>query len=190
MNTKSPTVLTNLQRGNVKQDTPMLTHERSAHELAAQGELHDVEPSSVEATDDNNMTPLLWAAGYGQNSTVEFLLKSGANPNHKSNGGRTALMFAASKGFCHVVRTLIIDGAYLDEVDETGSSALIYAAHQGRNLVIQELLRNGADLSIVNAYGHTAYGICLMKHMRSAQATIEAHLISLLQGCNKAPRAR
>lgn len=180
--TKQPTVLTNLQRGNVKQESPMLLHQRTLHELAAQGELYNIEPNVIDEVDSNYMTPLLWAAGYGQNSTVEFLIRSGANPNHKSSGGRTALMFAASKGFYHVVRTLVIDGADPNQVDESGNSALMYAAHQNHGLAVQELLRNGADLGVINVYGHTAYSISLTKNNRSALASIEAHLISLFKG--------
>lgn len=182
MNPKLPTVLTNLQRGNVKQQSPMLLHQRTLHELAAQGELYNVEPHLVDSVDSNYMTPLQWAAGYGQNSTVEFLIRSGANPNHKSIGGKTALMFASSKGFYHVVRTLLTDGANPNDVDECGNSALIYATHQDHSLAMQELLRNGADLGIVNIYGQTAYSICLTRNLRSAINTIETHFISIFKG--------
>lgn len=182
MNSKQPTVLTNLQRGNVKQESPLLSYKRSLHELAAQGELYEIEPSMINTVDIYNMTPLLWASGYGQNSTVEFLIKSGADPNHKAFGGKNALMFASSKGFFHVVKTLIIEGANLDDVDETGTSALMYAAHQDHALVAQELLRNGADLSIMNIHGQTAYGISLSKRNKSVQTCIEAHLVSIFKG--------
>lgn len=182
MNTKQPTVLTNLQRGNVKQESPLLSYKRSIHELAAQGELYKIEPHMINAVDIHNMTPLLWAAGYGQNSTVEFLIKSGANPNHKASAQKTALMLASSKGFIHVVKTLIIEGANLNDVDQSGNSALMYAAFGDQGLIIQELLRNGADLSIMNMSGQTAYSISLTNHNESAQACIEAYLVSFLRG--------
>lgn len=181
MDIKPPTILTNLQRGNVKQESPMLLHQRTLHELAAQGELYDIEPHLVDTIDANNMTPLHWAAGYGQNSTVEFLLKMGADPNHRSSGGKTALMFAAGKGFFHVVKTLIRSGANLDDIDDAGNTALMYAAHQDHALVVQELLRNRVNLGIKNIFGHTAYSIALMEHNKSAQASIEAQLITLIR---------
>lgn len=181
MNTKTPTVLTNLQRGNVKQENLISEYERTIFELAAQGELHDIEPQAVDTVDSNNMTALIWAAGYGQISTVEYLLKSGANPDHKANGGKSALMFAASKGFFHVVKTLINDGANLDETDDQGNSALMYATHQDQTLVIRELIKNGADLSIMNVYNQSAYSISLTKNHRSAQMIIEARLLQILK---------
>lgn len=159
----------------------MLLHQRTVHEMAAQGELYNIEPHLVDAVDSNNMTPLHWAAGYGQNSTVEFLLRSGANPNHKSSSGKTALMFAAGKGFYHVVKTLIRGGAHLDEVDEAGSTALMYAVHQDHGLVVQELLRNDANLGLLNVLGQSAYSIALTKQNKFAQASIESHLISLIR---------
>lgn len=180
-NIKPPTVLTNLQRGNVKQESPMLLHQKTLHELAAQGELYNVEPHLIETVDSNYMTPLQWAAGYGQNTTVETLIRSGANPNHKSHGGRTALMFAASRGFYHVVRTLLADGANTNDIDDSGNSALMYAAYQDHGLVVQELLKNGADLGIANIYGQTAYSISLRKSNRSVSASIETYLISSLK---------
>lgn len=181
MNIKQPTVLTNLQRGNVKQESPMLLHQRTYHELAAQGELYNIDRNMVDVLDANHMTPLLWASGYGQSSTVEFLLSLGANSNHRSNGGRTALMLAASKGFYHVVRILVSDGANLNDIDQYGNTALMYASHQDHALVVQELIKNGADLSITNHSGQTAYGIALIRQNRSAQATLEIHLVSLIK---------
>lgn len=181
---RPPTILTNLQRGNVKQESPLLFKQRTLHELAAQGELYSLEEHLVETQDSNCMTPILWAAGYGQNLTVELLLNLGANPNHRSTGGKTALMLAASRGFLHVVKSLIRGGADVNLVDETGNSALMYAALQDYPLIIQELLKNNANLGLVNELGQTAYTIALIKQNKMAQATIESHLVNL-PGQNK-----
>lgn len=184
MDVKQPTALTNLQRGNVKQASPTPPSERTVHELAAQGELYKVDPLMVDTVDADNMTPLIWAAGYGQEPTTELLLKSGANPNHKAIGGKTALMVAAAQGFFHVVRMLINYGAHLDDVDDHGNSALIYAAHQDRALILQQLLKSGANLNTTNYYGATAYSTAISQLNKSAQASIESHLLSLLKGLN------
>lgn len=182
MNGKQPTVLTNLQRGNVKQESPMILHQRTIFELAAQGELYHIESHMMNITDANGLTPLLWAAGYGQNTTVDFLIRAGANPNHRAVGGATALMLAASRGFFYVVRTLIADGAYINDVDDRGNTALMYAAHQNHGLIIRELVRNGANLSLTNADGQTAYSIALSRGNEAAQASIETHMTSMLKG--------
>lgn len=180
MNVKPSTILTNLQRGNVKQESPAL-HRRTIHELAAQGELYNIDRQLVDIHDSSHMTPLIWAASYGQNSTVDYLLKSGADVNHKSVSGRTALMFAASRGFFHVVKTLIAGGAFVDDTDDQGNSALMYAAHQDQALVVQELLKKGANLSLMNQSRQTAYSLSLNRESKASQASIEAHMLSLLK---------
>lgn len=181
MTVKEPTILTNLQRGNVKQESPMLLHQRTLHELAAQGEIYNVNPQMVDLLDASNMTPLLWAAGYGQTSTVEFLLRSGAYPNHRCSGGKTALMFAAAKGYIHTVKALISDGADVNICDESGNSAVMYAARQDQAAVIQELIKRGAQLGHANAYGQTAYSIAILNKNKSAQALIESHLVNVIR---------
>jgi ankyrin repeat protein len=178
MNSKQPTVLTNLQRGNVKQESPILLNQRTPHELAAQGELYNADALQVDVVDSDNMTPLLWASGYGQNLTVELLLRLGANPNHKSSTGKTALMLAANKNYLHVVKTLIRNGANINDTDRTGSTALMYAAYQDYSLVVEELLKNNANLGIVNAFGQSAYSITLIKQNKLSQKSIELHLLT------------
>lgn len=160
---------------------PQLSHRRTIHEMAAQGELYDFDKHLVDSVDMNGLTPLHWAAGYGQNPTVEILLSSGADPNVRTKDGKTALMFASSKGFFHVVKTLIRGGARLNHTDDLGNTALMYAAHQNQALVIQELLRNGVDMGVQNRLHQTAYGLALLKQNKSARASIEAYLLSLVK---------
>lgn len=181
MNIKPSTILTNLQRGNVKQESPIF-HRRTIHELAAQGELYNIDRQLVDICDSNNMTPLIWAASYGQNSTVDYLIKSGADVNHKTISGKTALMFASSRGFFHVVKTLLAAGAYVDDLDNNGNSALMYAAHQDQALVVQELLRKGANLCITNHSKQTAYSLAVTHESKATLASIEAHMLSLMRG--------
>lgn len=181
INVRPSTVLTNLQRGNVKQDSPVVIHQRSIHEVAAQGELYHLKPP-VDLLDSRHMTPLFWAANYGQISSVELLLVSGANPNHRSQSGKTALMFAAANGYVQVVKSLINHGSDVNIMDEFGNTALIYACHQDQPFIVHELLANGADISQTNRYGQTAYSITVARHSRHSQAAIEGYLLLLLQG--------
>lgn len=48
----------------------------------------------VDAKDENNSTPLLWAAQYCDGEAVKALLAAGAKVNNKSKGGATPLMMA------------------------------------------------------------------------------------------------
>lgn len=181
MNIKPSTILTNLQRGNVKQESPTF-HRRTIHELAAQGELYNIDRQLVNMGDSSNMTPLIWAASYGQNSTVDYLIKSGADVNHKTVNGRTALMFASSKGFFHVVKTLLAAGAFVDDLDDLGNSALMYAAHQDQASVVQELLKKGANMCLANQSIQTAYSVAVSRESKAALASLEAHMLALIKG--------
>ena len=55
--------------------------------LLAQG----VDPNAIY---DNDLTALMWAAGFGKTATVKVLLDAGARPDCKDNRGKTALDIA------------------------------------------------------------------------------------------------
>ena len=62
---------------------------------------------------------LLHAAGFGDITAVNKLLKDGANPNAraKDRTSRTALILAAAGGHMEIVDTLLASGAKVDEKD-------------------------------------------------------------------------
>lgn len=60
--------------------------------------------SQIDAIDDTDTTPLILAASSGRPEVVEYLLKKGADVNHKTSQGHSALQYAASKN-CLEVRT-------------------------------------------------------------------------------------
>jgi ankyrin repeat protein len=55
-------------------------------------------PYAADAKADNGLTALMVAAANGNKSTVELLLKKGADPDAETAEGRTALRFAAREG--------------------------------------------------------------------------------------------
>lgn len=140
----SVTVLTNLQRGNTKAQTPVLeAEELNFHQRAAQGDLtiKDIKQgnfnfnienvfsihltknfklteSNVNIFDEDGLTPLMWASAYGQFPIVAALLQSGAKVDLENQQGQTALLFAAFGGYHEVVRILIMNGADVNHIDE------------------------------------------------------------------------
>lgn len=63
---------------------------------------------SVNSTDDDERTPLHWAAAYGETETVQFLLSlPDVDIDHQDDSGWTALMSAVSAGHVPVVEVLL-----------------------------------------------------------------------------------
>jgi hypothetical protein len=52
----------------------------------------------VNSRYDNELTVLMWAAGYGKDETVRFLLAHGAATDARDNRGQTALDMALAGG--------------------------------------------------------------------------------------------
>lgn len=77
--------------------------------------------SSVNQLDSNGLTPLIWAASYGQLAAVNLLCEQGAQVNYRGPNGETALMLACANGHVHVVRALLANGANIDEFDDVRS---------------------------------------------------------------------
>jgi ankyrin repeat protein len=74
--------------------------------LLAEGlSMEDEEPAL------NCEPPLLAASEVGEASAVEFLLRRGADPNHRASDGQTPLMVAVIARNLSVVRSLLAHGA-------------------------------------------------------------------------------
>ena len=83
----------------------------------------------------NNTTPLMVAAGAGQNESrlppesqvveaVELCLRSGNDVNAASQGGQTAVHIAAAMGEDHLIEFLFAHGAKLNTKDRRGNTPL------------------------------------------------------------------
>ncbi|KAF8790232.1 ankyrin repeat family A protein 2-like isoform X1 [Argiope bruennichi] len=183
---KPTTVLTNLQRGNVQTQTPAVLPERSIYQLAAQGELFLQSNAMNDSfdpnqTDQNGLTPLMWASSYGQLATVQKLISCGASISTIGDSGENALILASSAGHSVIVKELINQGASLDYRDQEGNTALMYAVYNNRAGCVQELLNAGADMTIVNEALESAYEIAIKKRCREAQTVMEKHMLNLMQ---------
>ena len=75
---------------------------------------------------------------------VRLLLNHGANPNAKTNNGKTALMLLAFLGNSAAVELLIHKKVDVNAKDADGKSALDYATEDNYPNVIRLLKRAGA----------------------------------------------
>ncbi len=115
-------------------------------------------------TDDetDSATTLLKAAGKGNVSTSERLLKDGASIDFEDENENTALMIAAYEGHEKVVKLLLDAGANVNHQNKNGNTALMEVSSWILNCwisqkkVVKLLLAAGASVDLENKYGATA----------------------------------
>ncbi len=110
----------------------VLDHAEEWNEVAgvlAEGRRHGYLDKSV-AWDDDQYTPLHYAAESGNLKVIEELVKRDKIPVDITTGERkrTSLQFATSSGHLPIVKFLVGAGAKVGHVDKQGSNALHYAA--------------------------------------------------------------
>lgn len=89
-------------------------------------------------------------------SNVLFLLKRGADPNSRAEGGMTALMFAAEKGDTLLVKLLVLNGADLELTFVEGTTPLIISVLNQHFEVAHFLLEKGANPNAQDDFKGTA----------------------------------
>ena len=111
----------------------------------------------------DNVTPLIWAATFGNTAVVQFLLSKGAAVEARDRRGDTALVRAACS--CAIIdmpytldsmRLLLKKGADVEAKDNDDTTALMAAAGWGRSELLTRLLENGARIDDRDQLGDTA----------------------------------
>mmetsp|Transcript_21822 Transcript_21822/g.21110 ORF Transcript_21822/g.21110 Transcript_21822/m.21110 type:complete len:617 (-) Transcript_21822:546-2396(-) len=120
------------------------------HEAARKGK-DDVMTGLLNAGTDINsrqsegLTPLMIAACFSdKRTTLETLLKRGADINLHDHGKRTALMHCINCNRKEECKILIKKGANIDAQDKHGMSALMKACYLGNIEIVKVLLKNNA----------------------------------------------
>jgi uncharacterized protein len=98
---------------------------------------------------------LIGAAGRGDLTAVERLIREGARVAARDSRGRTALLVATHGNHVPVARVLIAAGADVNAKDDMQDSAFLYAGAEGRIEILKMTLPT-ADLKSTNRYGGTA----------------------------------
>jgi ankyrin repeat protein len=108
--------------------------------------------------DDNDMTPLMYAAQNGDRLIAETLLQGGADVDVVQDGpfGKNALVYAAEYQKPEMVKFLLNYGAYPDVQDKHGMTPLMYAARKGNPQIVKYLILSGSDVNIQAEDGRTA----------------------------------
>ncbi|PQQ05625.1 hypothetical protein Pyn_23676 [Prunus yedoensis var. nudiflora] len=98
-------------------------------------------------------TPLIWAAGHGQQEAVKVLLEHHANPNSENDDSITPLLSSVAAGSLPCLELLIQAGAKVN-ISAGGATPLHIAADIGSPEILQLLLKAGADPNITDEVVH------------------------------------
>ena len=143
------------------QPSPSATPGGKIRDAAGAGNLAKVKallkdnPDLVFSKDNDDETPLHWAASRGHKDVAELLLANKAEVNAKDNGGSTPLHAAAGGGHKDVAELLLASKAEVNAKDNGGSTPLHYAAFGGYKDVAQLLLANKAEVDAKDNRGRT-----------------------------------
>lgn len=110
--------------------------------------------ADVDAADSSGWTALMYAAASGHSEPVEFLLKAGANPNHKSFDADTAMMASAMMGAFD--EGLLHAGANVNARNFQGVTVLIILAAKDDPDEVKAAINSGANPSIKDSKGRSA----------------------------------
>lgn len=102
----------------------------------------------TEIGNGSGMTPLMFAAREGKETTVRTLLKAGANAAHTDVRGWSPLMFSVRSGNPEIVR-MILDGGADPNVptDYPTRRPMHYAAAAGNAEIVRLLLSAGSEIN-------------------------------------------
>lgn len=141
----------------------------------ALSELLAVENLSFDSKDNQDATPLMCAALNDQETTLDLLLKKGADPFCQGQDGGTALHLAATKGANTALKKLAKIKGLINIRNAIGNTALHNASFAGHTQSVRILLDAGAQVELTNQFSHTALHVAATSHEGSAviQALLE-----------------
>ncbi|MGL4942884.1 MAG: ankyrin repeat domain-containing protein [Thermoguttaceae bacterium] len=145
--------------------------------------------AKIETKNSDGVTPLHWAAGFGNAAIVKFLVSKGADTKVVERG-ITLLHIAAENKDVEVAKFLISQGVDVNaKAEEDGGSTPLHAAVEEGNIeVVKFLVSQGAD---VNAKGGRdegdVYGTPLNKtplHIAVEKGDVEVAKFLISQGAD------
>lgn len=111
--------------------------------------------ATLEITDKERRTPLIYAAMRGEFACVQELLSAGAKVKAKDSHGNTALHCAAERGQAYIVRALLDAKAKIERTNDMLHTPLARATYFGHSVCALALLDAGASVFTEAKNGQT-----------------------------------
>jgi ankyrin repeat protein len=129
----------------------------------------------VDAPGPGGMTALLGAVARGDPALVELLLRLGADPSRRADGGGDVFSMATRfEAPPEIFERLRAAGAPVDRADSEGFNALHFAAEPDYAEMVPWLVENGVDIEARNGHGLTPLHVaCGLGRTRVARALLE-----------------
>lgn len=102
----------------------------------------------INARDDEDWTPLMWASATGQMETAQILLGRGAKMDLQSKKGETALMCAAESCDENILLLLIHAGAKADLKNNAGETVRDILQQLGHDETLAKINERIAEVAI------------------------------------------
>ena len=118
--------------------------------------------ASIDFTNRNRETALIWAAYNGQREAVNLLIENNVKLDMQDGDGETALVVASKIGHSGIVYDLIQNGVSFIS-NNNGESPLYVAAYYSHSDVVRLLLGTNINIDLKNRDGKTALDIALHK---------------------------
>jgi uncharacterized protein len=130
---------------------------------------------NINVSDNKGYTPLIYAAYFGHEGMVDFLLKNGANACMKDNRGNTALMGAIFKGNLKIAFRLLESECDIDQNNKANQTALMYATLFGRKQIAEHLIEKGAKIAAQDLNGNSAMSLAQDQFNQEMITILEEH---------------
>ncbi|NIM90963.1 MAG: DUF3471 domain-containing protein [Candidatus Aminicenantes bacterium] len=130
-------------------------------EAAKKGDLQTVktilaqDPSRLNATDQDNYTPLHWACMRAHWNIVKYLIGKGADLNVIGGDGGSPVNWAAHHDNVEIIKLMVERGAKLNNRNKWGMTELHTAIWRGCIRLVEYLLDQGSDPTIKTNEGWT-----------------------------------
>ncbi len=112
--------------------------------------------ANINATADNGVSALMYAAQNGYLQVVKTLVANGANTNYFPNGQLPAISAAITNNQYDIVEYLLHKGVDKNITDSKNITPLIYASAYGYFDIVNMLLQYKVDVNKKDEYGNSA----------------------------------